>query len=181
MPNPAPSPDVERRERLRFYASCVYDLHEAVRAHGLARNGPILVRGLLRPGYDAIASYYESDDIRAEFQRLSDFEDFMVMLSICFGLLLAALWHQDSENIEDAAERVASRLPVEAAQDIIEALFDQPVMADRGSPLFDLAYGRFCAMLAPHRGAPDEPRRVLYALTAAFQLGVTLMLERCAE
>lgn len=180
MSEPRRSPGEPQLKLRPFLAACIYDFHKAVYPHGLAQNGAVIVRELLPVGRCAVQSYYESDDLRAEFEGYSDVhEDFMVMLSIDLGLVVGAFWYADRDIFDILAWRAINAMPISAAEGLIDALYDQPIMDDSGAPLFDLIFERFTAMLEPYRSMPNAHNYVICALLAAFQLGLTLMFERC--
>ena len=52
-------------------------------------------------------------------------------------------------------------------------------MENEGEAFFDLIAARWFARTAPHEEELDAHQYRLYALMAAYQLGVTMMLQRC--
>ena len=168
----------QTKDIVGFYNECVQQFHTAARNRGLANKGVIFIPELMSYGEDIVLRYLQDNYYSSQFaDKPEDYYHLMMILSIQAGMLFAMQWHLDYDAVKSGfVEKVYRSNTWSTVQNIFSVDFNmnQNQMNDFFRQMFDI----WQDLHAPYWQLADPRDYTFRSLVAAFQLGVSLMLDK---
>lgn len=162
-----------------FYADCVADFHQEAQKHGAACKGLIFIPELIPIGENTILAFLKDPFFQMQFGNDAQTYYFFIMaMSIDAGMLFATKWHEDDGGLEDYVEEIIDIGPADDANILLSKHFPSSISADQGNPFFQKIFARWMKAHDPYWKQSDPREYTFRAMVAAYQLGVSMMLEK---
>lgn len=162
-----------------FYTDCIEDFHKCAEKEGAAQRGLIFIPELIPLGEQAVLAYLKDSFYSQEFPDPKIYYYFIMALSIDTGLVYASKWHEDYDALKNGyAQEIIDDGPAETAERLLREHFPSSISTNQGNPFFQKIYPRWIAMHEPYWKLNDPREYTFRAMVAAYQLGVSMMLEK---
>lgn len=162
-----------------FYNECVSDFHREAESCGVAKKGLIFIPELMDIGETAILSYLRDPYLQSEFEDNPTVLYYVIMsLAIESGIVFANKWHEDFPHLKSYAIEIITNGPADDANSLLKKHFPANVSEDQGNTFFRKIFARWVAMHKPYWDLDDPRNYTFKALVAAYQLGISMMLEK---
>ena len=164
-----------------FYNDCVAALLEEAKKHDLCEDGIICIPELLSLGREAILAFLNEKKYIDQYGNNPRIYYYVLMnVTINAGIVLAYKWHTDAESLSNYFDNIVKDGPEKEASAIRTEKFSKKLAYKQGHPFFLDIYSRWTAMTTPYWELPDPQPYIFDALVAAYQLGVSMVLNRFA-
>lgn len=160
-----------------FYTECVADYHKAAKSLGYANKDVILIPELIPYGQRTVLAFLKDDFFRMEFSNNPTQYYYVIMiLSLQSGIAFAQKWHLDFKDlINGYVDKIIAVGPANAAEEIlIKNIGLDKKQADR---FYTKIFERWIALHEPYWELSDPREYTFYAMLAAYQLGISMILE----
>ena len=163
---------------VRFYNDCVGAYHTAAKEMGAANRGVILIPELLPIGEKTILAFLEDPFFQTEFGGNPQMYHYVIMsLSIQAGIVFAAKWHEGHSDLDPGyVDRIIREGPAEACRPYLKQL--GLTDSDRENAFYQAVFDRRPERNGPYRKMKDPRAYTFSATLAAYQLGISMMLEK---
>ena len=163
-----------------FYTDCVEDFHKAAMTQGVASKGLIFIPELLPMGEKAVLSFLKDSYFQMQFSSDPQTYYYLIMsLSLQAGIVFAAKWHEDFDELKNGyVEQIIEEGPADEARKLLEAEFPKSISANQGNPFYQKIFARWLAMHEPYWKLSDPREYTFKAMLAAYQLGISMILEK---
>ena len=162
-----------------FYAECVEDFHKEANKHGVATRGLIFIPELIPLGEKTILAFLKDPFFQMQTGGNPQAYYYLIMaLSIDAGIAYATKWHEDFSALSRYVDQIIYEGPADDANILLEKHFPKEVSANQGNPFFQKIYPRWLAMHEPYWKLDDPREYTFKAMLAAYQLGVSMTLEK---
>lgn len=163
----------------KFYADCVKAFHDKAMMSDVANRGLIFIPELIEPGKKIILEYLNDPFFQAQCKNNSQQYYYLIMsLIIESGICLATMWHESFSCLERYIEDVIENGPAEDANTIMNKYFSKDVIGDQGNKFFKEIFESWLEMHEPYWNLDDSREYTVNAMVAAYQLGVSMILEK---
>ena len=170
--------DVVEAKKNAFYLDCVQDFHEEAKKHGVATKGVIAVPELIPYGEKYIGDYLDDPFFQLDCMKPpASFYYAIMSLSMQAGMLFAKKWHEAPNELDEYAPVVKAAGTAGAALELMRERFPE-IAEDKGKAFFEKILGRWLVKIEPYQSLTDPREYYLKATLAAYQLGVSMMLEK---
>lgn len=169
----------EKKNPNDFYTVCVEEFHLALKSKGFANKGLIFIPELIPLGEEAILAYLQSPFFQMEFGgNPTQYYYFICSLSIMTGVVYAEKWHSNYAELKSGfAEQIIEDGPPDYAMPILET--NLGLSPDQQSEkLFSTVFDRWLQLHEPYWELPDPRDYTFKALLAAYQAGISAILEK---
>lgn len=162
-----------------FYIDCVADFHKEANKYDVATRGQIFIPELIPLGEKTILAYLNDPYFKAFSGDNPQSYYYLIMsLSIFAGTAYATRWHENFSSLNQYVDQIIQDGPVDEAYPIWEKYFPEEIVGFQGNPFFQKINSRWLAILEPYWELKDPRDYILKALLAAYQLGVSMILEK---
>ncbi len=169
----------ELKKPISFYNDCVADFHQEAAKHGVANKGLIFIPELIPLGEKTILAYLQDPFFQMQCGGNAQQYYYLIMaLSIDAGICFATKWHEQFSALEKYVEEIIAEGPADDANTLMDAHFPDGVMGNQGNDFFPLIYQRWLEMHEPYWRLSDPRQYTFKAMLAAYQLGISMILEK---
>ncbi len=162
-----------------FYKECLSDFHHEAAQYGVATKGMILIPELMPSGEKIVKTFLDDPFLKMEYGNDPQTFYYAVMLFVIeSGMVFAAKWHDDFRKLNAYVDAVADVGPADDANALLEKHFPADISLNQGNSFFQKIYVRWIALHAPYWEMSDPRLYTFNAMMAAYQLGVSMMLEK---
>lgn len=162
-----------------FYTACIKEFHTEAQRHGLAKKGLIFIPELIPIGHKTTLAYLNDFEIQTTYGSDPVQYYFAVMaFALEAGMLFAEKWHSDFAGLNDYVEEIADFGPASDASELFGQYFKAELSNDDGHAFLERIYEAWMLMHAPYWDMADPRQYTFKALIAAYQLGISMMLEK---
>lgn len=163
-----------------FYSDCIEAFHREAQKYGVANRGVLIVPELLPRGEKVVLSFLQDSHYQSICNNNATMYYYLMFsLSIQAGIVLANAWNIEPDALDECEAEIIIDGPADKANELLEELFDKSISADQGNGFYQRIFPIWLKQHEPYWKLSD-PRDYTYnALLAAYQLGVSMMLEYC--
>ena len=162
-----------------FYTACVEDFHKEAIKSGAATKGLIFIPELIPLGEKTILAFLQDTFFQRQFGDNAQLYYYAIMsLVIDAGIVYATCWHENFSGLNNYVERIISEGPADHANILLEKHFPKSISENQGNPFFQKIYTRWVAMHHPYWALSDPREYTFSAMLAAYQLGISMILEK---
>lgn len=166
-----------------FYAECIEDFHKEANKHGVATRGLIFIPELIPLGEKTILAY-----LRDPYYQIKSAGDpqayyrIIMSTSIEAGMALAERWHTDFSSLNKYADEVILNGPTLMAAYLWTKHFSEEIPLEfgknYGETFYQEIYNRWLELHEPYWALSDPREYTFMAMLAAYQLGISMVLEK---
>ncbi len=164
---------------MNFYNDCVTAFHKVGQEHGYLPNGLIFIPELLEMGQQYTLDRLRDQSIIRQFGHDPvNYHYTLAMIIMHAGIRFADQWHEDYSVMKDLDYVQDAGHPSfidEAAQVVYENITDDRT---EWGEFRDEVFNVWCKLMEPKWKKPDCREEVYEAMTAMFQLGVSIILNQ---
>ena len=162
-----------------FYNDCVADFHQEATKYGVAQRGVIFIPELISLGEKTILAFLQDRFFQMQFGNNAQMYYYAIMsLTIDAGIAYAARWHEQFSTLNSYVEEIIEVGPADDANLLLCKHFPKEISENQGNLFFQKVYSRWIAMHDPYWKLADPRDYTFKAMLAAYQLGVSMMLEK---
>ena len=160
-----------------FYSDCVADFHNEALKYGIAKRGLIFIPELMPIGENIALRFLQNRVLPTKCNGNQGYYYYLIMCTcIDAGICLATRWHEQFSTLNQFADEIMLKGPTDGAA-LRKMHFAGEVMDWQGD-FFPRVSIRLMAMLEPYWKLSDSRDYILKAMVAAYQLGVSMILEK---
>ena len=163
----------------QFYTDCVETYHSALKAKGYANHGLIFIPELIPVGKKAVMAYLQDPFFRMEMgDNVAQYYYFICLLSYMTGVVYADKWHTDYNGLKTGfADQIIEEGPSDYAQPLLQA--ELGLTAEKqAEELFATVFKKWLEMHEPYWALSDARDYTFNAMMAAYQAGISTLLEK---
>lgn len=162
-----------------FYAACVEDFHTKAMSLNVANRGLIFIPELIELGEKTILAYLRDPFFQAQCNGNANQYYYLIMsLSIDAGICFATKWHEDFSSLKQYVDKIIKNGPADDANDLMDKYLPKDVLGDQGNKFFNEIYSNWLEMHEPYWDLEDPRKYTFNAMVAAYQLGISMILEK---
>lgn len=170
--------DEELKKPNDFYTECVEVFHNIAMSLSIAKRGLIFIPELMKIGENTILMYLKDPFFQTECNGNPYQYYYLIMsLSIETGMCFAARWHNDFDSLNKYVEEIIENGPADDANVLMNKYLSKEVIGEQGNELFNKIYDKWVELHEPYWDLKDPRAYTFKALVAAYQLGVSMILE----
>lgn len=161
-----------------FYADCTTEFHKIALDHGFAGKGVIDIPELIPWGRQVAIAFLNDSFFKREFSENPTMYYYVIM-SLCLqaGIVFADKWHSDREELHNEyVERIIAEGPANACAPLLKQ-FSLDDM-DSENEYYMKIYSVWIKVMKPSWTLKDPTEYVVMAMLAAYQVGVSMILEK---
>lgn len=164
---------------VEFYKECLEDFHNEANTCGVANRGLIFIPELIPLGEKTILAYLQSPHYQRESGGDPETYYYLIMSNaIKVGMALATRWHEDVSKLNSYVHEVTLCGPGIMGAYLFVMYFPIEVHANNGEAFCRKIYSRWLDLHEPYWELEDPRDYTFKALLAAYQLGVSMILEK---
>ena len=163
---------------VKFYNDCVEDYHNTAEKMGIAKRGIIFIPELIPIGEKTVLAFLKDPFFQNEFSDNVQLYYYAIMsLSIQAGMVFAAKWHENVSALKSGyVDSIIAVGPSDACKHLLKKI---GLSNNEKENNFYLAiYKRWIAMHEPYWKLKDPRDYTFNATLAAYQLGISAILEK---
>lgn len=162
-----------------FYKECIEDFHKEANEHGVATRGLIFIPELIPLGEKTILAYLRDPYYITESNGAPEVFYYTVMHnSLKAGMALATQWHEDVSKLDEYVDEVILDGPAIMGYCLLKKYFSEEIYKNFGEEFYKKIYARWLALHEPYWALEDPRIYTFNAMLAAYQLGVSMILEK---
>ena len=162
-----------------FYNECVADFHAEAKKSGALNKGLIFIPELMPLGQKTILAFLKDPYFQMQSGgNAQQYYYLITALSIDAGMCYATRWHEDFSSLNQYVEEIITDGPADDANKLMNAHFSSEVMGNQGNSFYQIIFQRWLTMHEPYWNLKDPREYTFKALLAAYQLGVSMILEK---
>ena len=161
-----------------FYSQCTKEFHKETKLMGLIKRGPNEIPEILKYGETAASSYLNDATIRNQYGD-EPTQYYFVIMSLCLqaGMVLARNWSEDASSVDSRyVSYLMSAGPSDEATKIMEKQFK--LNTDQANLFYSKIFEKWVDVLTPYWNLAEPWEYTTKAMIAAYQLGVSMILEK---
>lgn len=169
----------EKAEDQSFYSKCVEAFHEEAQKYGVAKRGLIFIPELMPRGEKVVLSFLQDPYYQSVCNgNAMTYYYLMMSLSIQSGLVFADTWHKDFYSLDECEAEIIIDGPADKANELLEKYFSRDISANQGNGFYQKIYSIWLKQHEPYWKLQDPRDYTFKDLIAAYQLGISMMLEK---
>jgi hypothetical protein len=162
-----------------FYIECVADFHKEAIKHGIANKGLIFIPELIPLGEKTILAFLKDSYFQMQYGGNAQQYYYLIMgLSIDTGMCFATRWHEKFSTLNQYVDEIIFTGPADDANALMENHFSKEIMGNQGNSFFPVIFKRWIELHEPYWKLDDPREYTFKAMVAAYQLGVSMILEK---
>lgn len=171
--------ELELKNSVSFYNDCVADFHKEAMKKGVANKGLIFIPELIPLGEKTILAFLKDPFFQMQCGGNAQQYYYLIMaLSIDAGMCFATRWHEQFSTLNQYVDEIIYTGPADDANALMDVHFPSDVMGNQGNDFFLIIFERWIAMHEPYWNLADPRDYTFKAMLAAYQLGVSMILEK---
>lgn len=163
---------------IRFYNDCVEDYHKTAKKGGFANRGLIFIPELIPIGEKTVLAFLQDSFFQMQFSNNPQVYYYAIMsLSLQAGIVFAEKWHS---NLSALKAGYVDEIIAEGPADACKPFLKQLGLTDneKENEFYQKIFERWMVMHEPYWKLKDPRDYTFYATVAAYQLGVSMILEK---
>ena len=175
--------DFNKKNKLKspadFYKECIEDFHKEANKHEVATRGLIFIPELVPLGEKTILAYLRDPYYITESKGDPKIFYYTVMNnSLKAGMALATQWHEDVSKLDMYVDEVILGGPSIIGYSLLKKHFSEEIHKNFGEEFYKTIYARWLVLHEPYWVLNDPREYTFKAMLAAYQLGVSMILEK---
>ena len=174
---PASAQNRRALPEIQFYNDCIEDYHNTANRLGLAKHGLIIIPELIPIGEKTVLAFLKDPFFQMQFSDDAQLYYYAIMsLSLQAGIVFAEKWHSDFSALKSGyVDRIIQEGPADACKPFLKklGLTDNKKENDFYRTIFE----RWITMHEPYWKLADPRNYTFKATLAAYQLGISMILE----
>lgn len=170
---------VQIKSAQSFYTDCLKIFHGEAKANGVANHGLIFIPELMPMGEKAVLAYLQDAFFTMEFGQNPTQHYYVIMaLSLQTGICFGEKWHKNFEGLKTGY--VDEIIKVGPADDA-NAILTQTIGingSEEQNAFYQKIYKKWIHCHEPYWALEDSRQYTFRAMMAAYQLGVSMVLEK---
>ena len=161
-----------------FYAECASDYHKTANSLNFAKRGVIFIPELIPIGHKTVSTFLKDKFFQMEFgNNIQQYYFVITALSLQSGIVFADKWHSDFSSLTNS---YIDQILNEGPADVAEALLKNELglNKEQANQFYAQIYERWIALHEPYWKLSDPREYTFNAMLAAYQLGVSMILEK---
>ena len=163
---------------VQFYNDCVEDYHNTANRQGLAKRGLIFIPELIPIGEKTVLAFLKDPFFSAQFGSNPKMYYYVIMsLALQAGIVFAVKWHEDFPALKAGyVDQIIEEGPADACKPFLRqlGLSDN----EKENAFYRVIYERWLAKHEPYWEMRDPRDYTIKATLAAYQLGISMILEK---
>ena len=163
---------------IQFYNDCVEDYHKTANKHGFANKGLIFIPELIPIGEKTVLAFLRDPFFQMQFGNDPHLYYYAIMsLSLQAGIVFAGKWHSDFPALKSGyVDKIIAEGPADACKPFLKqfGLVDN----EKENDFYRTIFERWLAMHEPYWKLSDPRDYTFKATLAAYQLGISMILEK---
>lgn len=163
---------------VKFYNDCVEDYHKAAITKGMANRGLIFIPELIPIGERTVLDFLKDSFFQMELGDNPQMYYYVIMsLSLQAGIVFADKWHSNYNELKTGfVEEIIAKGP----SDVCKPFLIQLGLSDKEKEqaFYGSIFERWLTMHEPYWKLRDPRDYTFKAMLAAYQLGVSMILEK---
>ena len=161
-----------------FYANCVEDFHNAAKSRGMANRGLIFIPELIPIGEKTVLAFLKDPFFQMQFSGNPQMYYYAIMsLSLQAGIVFAVKWHDNFSALKAGyVDQIIEEGPADACKPFLRQL--GLTNNDKENDFYRAIYARWLAKHEPYWKMNDPRDYTFKATLAAYQLGISMILEK---
>ena len=172
------SQELTASSSVQFYNDCVEDYHKTAMQLGKASRGMIFIPELIPIGEKTVLAFLQDRFFQMEFGDNPQMYYYAIMsLSLQAGMVFADKWHLDYAALKRGyVDRIIDEGPADACKPLLRkiGLTDN----EKENDFYRAIYERWMALHEPYWKLSDPRDYTFKATLAAYQLGISMILEK---
>lgn len=162
-----------------FYTDCVKAFHDEAMANGFANRGMIFIPELMPMGEKAVLAYLQDVFFTMEFgQSPAQYYYVIMALSLQTGICFGEKWHLDFVGLKNGyVDDIIKVGPADKANEIMEETIGISGNQEQNE-FYKKIYEKWIQCHEPYWALEDPRQYTFRAMVAAYQLGVSMVLEK---
>ena len=162
----------------QFYADCVEDYHNTAKQQGFANRGLIFIPELIPIGEKTVLAFLKDPFFQAQFGSNPQMYYYAIMsLSLQAGIVFAVKWHENFSALTAGyVDQIIEEGPADACKPFLRQL--GLTNNDKENDFYRAVYARWLAKHEPYWKLKDPRDYTFKATLAAYQLGISMILEK---
>lgn len=161
-----------------FYSGCVTDYHEVAKALGYANRDVIFIPELIPIGQKTVLAFLKDKFFQTEFGNNPNQYYFVIMsLSLQAGIVFADKWHSNFSALKNGyVDQIIDEGPADEAEVLLKN--EIGLNKEQANQFYGEIYKRWMALHEPYWKLSNPREYTFNAVLAAYQLGVSMILEK---
>ena len=162
----------------QFYTDCVENFHRTAMKHGFAKRGLIFIPELIPLGEKTVLAFLKDPFFQMECGSNAQMYYYVIMsLSLQAGIVYAAKWHSNYSALKAGYDdRIIREGPADACRPFLKKLGLNSI--EKENAFYKTIFARWLEMHEPYWNLDDPRKYTFYAMLAAYQLGISMILEK---
>ena len=163
---------------VKFYNDCVAEYHKVAQEHGFATKGVIFIPELIPIGEKTILALLQDWFFQMQFRDDVQTYYYVIMsLALQAGIVFAAKWHSGFPALQSGyVDQIIEEGPADACKPLLRILGLSD--AEKENAFYRVVYERWMDLHEPYWKLNDPREYTFKATLAAYQLGVSMLLEK---
>lgn len=163
----------------KFYQVCLDEFFKEAAKYGVAKRRNIFVPELALAGKKIVLTFLQDNFLLDEYGNdpLS-FYHAVTMFVWESGLVFAAKWHEEASKLDTFVDIVGIVGPADDADKLLKAHFPASISQNQGDAFLKNIYSKLLNLHEPYWKLSDCRQYTFYGMLAAYQLAVSMMLEK---
>ena len=163
---------------IQFYNDCVEDYHKTANQSGFANRGLIFIPELIPIGEKTVLAFLQDPFFQMQFSGNPQVYYYAIMsLSLQAGMVFAEKWHSNFSALKSGyVDEIIAEGPADACKPLLKqlGLTDN----EKENEFYRTIFERWMVMHEPYWKLSDPRDYTFKATVAAYQLGVSMILEK---
>lgn len=163
---------------IQFYNDCVEDYHKTANKNGFATRGLIFIPELIPIGEQTVLAFLKDPFFQMQFGGNAQLYYYAIMsLSLQAGIVFAEKWHSNFSALKSGyVDQIIQEGPADACKPFLKKL--GLTNNEKENDFYKSIFERWMAMHEPYWKLADPRDYTFKATLAAYQLGVSMILEK---
>ena len=163
---------------IRFYADCVEDYHKTANKSGFAKHGVIFIPELISIGEKTVLAFLKDPFFQMQFRENVQAYYYVIMsLSLQAGIVFAEKWHSDFAALKSGyVDQIIDEGPADACKPFLKEF--GLINNEKENAFYATIFERWMVLHEPYWKLSDPRDYTFRATVAAYQLGVSMILEK---
>lgn len=162
-----------------FYEDCLEIFHNEANKYGVANKGVIFIPELIERGEQTILAFLNDSFFKMQFGDNAELYYYLIFaLTVEAGMIYANKWYEDYSTLDEYVKKIISAGPADEANILLDKLFEKDISENQGNSFFQKIYPKWLECLSSYWNIADPRAYIMKAYLAAYQLGISMVLEK---